>query len=214
MVRLRVLSKGSGRARRVVLSAAAKVNLALEVLGKRPDGYHELATVMQAVDLSDRLVLEDADDLELVSRAPGVPTDATNLAWRAAVALREAARLGRGVRITLDKRIPVAGGGGRWRRRSGSGGRRAWPRGSGTRSSAWRRRATPRWRRWRPRCWPRARSAPRCRAAGSRCSGSRARSTTPGSSGRGSRAARGGAGPCGPCGAPPSGWDGRWPCEG
>src|SRR3990167_7577167 len=110
MVRLRVLSKGSGRARRVVLSAAAKVNLALEVLGKRPDGYHELATVMQAVDLSDRLVLEDADDLELVSRAPGVPTDATNLAWRAAVALREAARLGRGVRITLDKRIPVAAG--------------------------------------------------------------------------------------------------------
>src|SRR3989304_2871845 len=110
MVRLRVLSKGSGRARRVVLSAAAKVNLALEVLGKRPDGYHELATVMQAVDLSDRLGLRDADDLELVSRAPGVPTDAPNVAGGAAVALREAARLGRGVRITLDKRIPVAAG--------------------------------------------------------------------------------------------------------
>src|SRR3989304_6094368 len=124
MVRLRVLSKGSGHARRVVLSAAAKVNLALEVLGKRPDGYHELATVMQAVDLSDRLGLRDADDLELVSRAPGVPTDATNLAWRAAVALREAARLGRGVRITLDKRIPVAAGlgGGSTGARGGVGG--------------------------------------------------------------------------------------------
>jgi len=110
VIALPVLSKGSGRARRVVLSAGAKVNLALEVLGKRPDGYHEIATVMQAVDLSDRLVLEDADGLELVSRAPGVPTDATNLAWRAAVALRDAAGLERGVRITLDKRIPVAAG--------------------------------------------------------------------------------------------------------
>src|SRR3990167_4269942 len=127
MVRLRVLSKGSGRARRVVLSAAAKVNLALEVLGKRPDGYHELATVMQAVDLSDRLVLEDADDLELVSRAPGVPTDATNLAWRAAVALREAAGLERGVRITLDKRIPVAAGLGG----GSAGGAGAGPAGAG-----------------------------------------------------------------------------------
>ena len=108
MIALPVLSKGSGRARRVVLSAGAKVNLALEVLGKRPDGYHEIATVMQAVDLSDRLVLEDADGLELVSTAPGVPTDETNLAWRAAAALREAAGVGRGVRITLDKRIPAA----------------------------------------------------------------------------------------------------------
>ena len=110
MIALPVLSKGSGRARRVVLSAGAKVNLALEVLGKRPDGYHEIATVMQAVDLSDRLVLEDADGLELVSTAPGVPTDETNLAWRAAAALREAAGVGRGVRITLDKRIPAAAG--------------------------------------------------------------------------------------------------------
>ena len=47
------------------LNAAAKVNLALEVLSRRPDGYHEIATVMQTVDLSDRLVLEDADDLEV-----------------------------------------------------------------------------------------------------------------------------------------------------
>src|SRR3989304_4345473 len=110
MVRLRVLSKGSGRARRVVLSAAAKVNLALEVLGKRPDGYHEIATVMQTVDLSDRLGLGGAAAPELVSTAPGVPTDETTLAWRAAAALREAAGVGRGVRITLDKRIPPAAG--------------------------------------------------------------------------------------------------------
>jgi 4-diphosphocytidyl-2-C-methyl-D-erythritol kinase len=86
------------------------VNLALEVLAKRPDGYHEIATVMQTVDLSDRLTLDDADTPELLTSAPGVTTDATNLALRAAVALREAAGVDRGVRITLDKRIPVAAG--------------------------------------------------------------------------------------------------------
>jgi 4-diphosphocytidyl-2-C-methyl-D-erythritol kinase len=93
-----------------VLRAAAKVNLTLEVLGKRADGYHEIATVMQAVDLSDRITLDDADDLELRSDSASVPTDASNLAWRAVIALREAAGIERGVHIALDKRIPVAAG--------------------------------------------------------------------------------------------------------
>src|SRR5438105_6567702 len=91
VIGFRALSKGIGRARRLVLRAAAKVNLVLEVLGKRDDGYHELVTVMQAVDLSDRITLEDADVLELCSRAPGVPTDGRNLALRAAAARRAAA---------------------------------------------------------------------------------------------------------------------------
>ena len=105
-----VLSKQSGRPRRLELNAAAKVNLALEVLGRRDDGYHEIATVMQTVDLSDRLVLEDADVVELRTTAPDVPTDGTNLALRAALALRDVAGSSRGVRITLEKRIPVAAG--------------------------------------------------------------------------------------------------------
>jgi len=105
-----VLSKRSGKPRRLVLSAAAKVNLALEVLGRRDDGYHEIATVMQAVDLSDKLVLEDADVLELRTTASDVPTDGTNLALKAALTLREMAGVSRGVKITLDKRIPVAAG--------------------------------------------------------------------------------------------------------
>src|SRR5256885_14128979 len=109
VIGFRALSKGIGRARRLVLNAAAKVNLVLEVLGKRGDGYHELVTVMQAVDLSDRVTLEDADVLELTS-SPGVPADGSNLALRAATALREAAGVTRGARITLDKRIPVAAG--------------------------------------------------------------------------------------------------------
>jgi len=104
------LSKESGSARRLVLRAAAKVNLTLEVLGKRADGYHEIATVMQAVDLSDRVILDNADDLELRSGSAQVPTDASNLAWRAAAVLKEAAGTRAGVHIELDKRIPVAAG--------------------------------------------------------------------------------------------------------
>jgi 4-diphosphocytidyl-2-C-methyl-D-erythritol kinase len=93
-----------------VLRAAAKVNLALEVLRRRDDGYHEIASVMQAIDLTDRLVLEDHDSVELDTMSPDVPTDGTNLAMRAAVALRDAAGTKRGVRVRLDKRIPVAAG--------------------------------------------------------------------------------------------------------
>ena len=110
MLACRVLAKGSGTARRLVVNAAAKVNLALEVLSRRADGYHEIATVMQAVDLSDRLTLEDAPTIEVRTSAADVPTDERNLAYRAAAALREAAKVERGVRITLDKRIPVAAG--------------------------------------------------------------------------------------------------------
>jgi 4-diphosphocytidyl-2-C-methyl-D-erythritol kinase len=104
------LPTGSRGDRRLLLSAAAKVNLALEILGRRPDGYHEIVTVMQTVDLADRLVLEDAPGLTLRAGVAGVPTDSSNLALRAALALREAADVERGVRITLDKRIPLAGG--------------------------------------------------------------------------------------------------------
>jgi 4-diphosphocytidyl-2-C-methyl-D-erythritol kinase len=93
-----------------VLRTAAKVNLTLEILGKRADGYHEIATVMQAVDLSDRITLDDADDLDVRSSSGELPTDARNLALRAALALREAAGSGGGVRIGLDKHIPVAAG--------------------------------------------------------------------------------------------------------
>jgi len=115
MLPFTALSKGSGRGRRVELSATAKVNLALEILGRRADGYHEIVTVMQAVELSDRLVLEDADALELRIARPRtahgeVSADGSNLALRATRALREAAGVDRGVRITLDKHIPVAAG--------------------------------------------------------------------------------------------------------
>jgi 4-diphosphocytidyl-2-C-methyl-D-erythritol kinase len=88
----------------------AKVNLALEVLGKRADGYHEISTVLQAIDLFDRLIMEDAEDLSLVTTDPALPVDDANLVIRAARALGAAAGVRRGARIALDKRIPVAAG--------------------------------------------------------------------------------------------------------
>lgn len=93
-----------------MLDASAKVNLTLEVLGKRADGYHEIATVLQTVDLSDRLVLEDASSLVFTTAAPGVPAGDDNLVVRAATLLRDAAGVEAGARIRLDKRIPVAAG--------------------------------------------------------------------------------------------------------
>ena len=95
---------------RLTLRAFAKVNLVLEVLGKRPDGYHEIATLLQAVDLSDRIVLEEADTLALETDDPGLPTDEGNLVVRAARLLQGATGTSRGTRITLHKRIPVAAG--------------------------------------------------------------------------------------------------------
>jgi 4-diphosphocytidyl-2-C-methyl-D-erythritol kinase len=105
-----VLPTGARRSRRLTLTAAGKVNLALEILGKRPDGYHELATVMQTIDLADRLRLEDADDCVLETTCAEVPANHDNLALRAADTLRAAAKVDRGVRIRLDKRIPIAAG--------------------------------------------------------------------------------------------------------
>jgi 4-diphosphocytidyl-2-C-methyl-D-erythritol kinase len=93
-----------------VLRASAKVNLALEVLGKRGDGYHEIATVLQAVDLFDRLTVETADTLSLHADAPELPTDEGNLVMRAARLLQKTAGIEKGARIELQKRIPVAAG--------------------------------------------------------------------------------------------------------
>lgn len=86
------------------------MNLALEVLGKRGDGYHEIATVLQAVDLFDRLTMETADILSLHADDPELPTDDGNLVMRAARLLQKTAGIEKGARLRLQKRIPVAAG--------------------------------------------------------------------------------------------------------
>lgn len=92
--------------------AFAKINLILEVLHKRADGYHELRTVFQSLALHDLILLDDAPDgsISLACDAPGLPGSRENLAWRAADLLKEAAGVKKGAVITLVKRIPVAAG--------------------------------------------------------------------------------------------------------
>jgi len=89
----------------------AKVNLSLRVLGRRPDGYHELETVFQAIDLWDDLKALPASTLTLACDDPRLATDRSNLVVRAAERLREAfpARAS-GASVRLRKRIPVGGG--------------------------------------------------------------------------------------------------------
>lgn len=95
---------------RLVAEAFAKVNRSLVVLGKRPDGYHELDTVFQAVGLTDRLTFERSDLLTLHVDDPSIPSGPENLVLRAARALAEAVGFRPRAAITLEKRIPSGGG--------------------------------------------------------------------------------------------------------
>ena len=93
---------------RLRVRAYAKINLVLEVVGKRADGYHEVLTILQAVGLYDELTCEPAADLTL--EAPALPDDAPNLVLRAAEALQEATGCQAGAALTLRKHIPTASG--------------------------------------------------------------------------------------------------------
>ena len=101
----------------VTVRVPAKINLSLSVGPLRPDGYHELVTVFHAVSLYDEVVARSARGLSLSveplrrdSDVSAVPTDSTNLAWRAASLLAEQCGVEPNVRLTIRKDIPVAGG--------------------------------------------------------------------------------------------------------
>ena len=91
------------------MRAYAKINLTLEVLGKRDDGYHEIASILQTVSLHDTLTFEDADDIVLGCDRSELVT-AENLVIKAAQLLRDEAGVPRGAAIDLTKKIPVAAG--------------------------------------------------------------------------------------------------------
>ena len=94
------------------LPSFAKINSFLRILGKRPDGYHEVATLLQTVSLRDELEFEPRDDNEIVLHCddPSIPVDETNLIIKSAVALRQRIQSSLGAKITLTKRIPAQGG--------------------------------------------------------------------------------------------------------
>src|SRR5881409_4016322 len=91
--------------------APCKVNLLLNILGKRPDGFHELETVMQPIDLCDELTFErTANRIQLTCSEPALPTDASNLVFRAAEKFLDRSGIRDGVRMHLEKNIPMAAG--------------------------------------------------------------------------------------------------------
>jgi 4-diphosphocytidyl-2-C-methyl-D-erythritol kinase len=95
----------------IELISYAKVNLRLDILGKRDDGYHEIRTVFQKISLADDLSIAIAKSgIEITCDNPRVPLDETNLAYRAAHSLLNKHKIRDGVSISIKKRIPIAAG--------------------------------------------------------------------------------------------------------
>jgi len=97
---------------RVLEKAPAKINLSLDVLHKRSDGYHEVNMVMTTIDLADRIELKllDENKIRIISHNRFVPDDDRNLAYQAAQLLKDRFGIQKGVAITISKCIPVAAG--------------------------------------------------------------------------------------------------------
>lgn len=88
-----------------------KVNLLLNILGRRPDGFHELETLMHPVQVCDRLTFERGGvGVTMTCDNASLPTDSRNLVHRAATAFLQAAQISEGVRLHLEKKIPLAAG--------------------------------------------------------------------------------------------------------
>lgn len=95
----------------ISLKAYAKINLSLDVTRRRPDGYHEVRMIMQTVELHDRLVIETANEaIDVTSNCRWVPSGSGNIAFKAAHLLMRKLNIPGGVKIKIDKRIPVAAG--------------------------------------------------------------------------------------------------------
>jgi len=96
----------------IIARSPAKINLFLKVTGRKPDGYHEICSVMQMVDIFDTLTftLDPSGDLSINVTGLNAPSDGTNLVIKAAEALRKWAGVKLGARIALDKKIPVSAG--------------------------------------------------------------------------------------------------------
>ena len=92
--------------------ARAKINFFLDVEGKRPDGYHDIRTVMQQINLWDsvEIRISRGDGIKLRTNLPYIPTGKTNTAYMAALALKELGKIDREINISIHKEIPVSAG--------------------------------------------------------------------------------------------------------
>lgn len=95
----------------LTLKAYAKVNLALDVLYKREDGYHEINSIMQQISLCDELTFTDnKEDIIIQCNSSDLPLDSSNLVYKAWEKMKEISGLNRGIKINIQKNIPIAAG--------------------------------------------------------------------------------------------------------
>lgn len=95
----------------LIIEAYGKVNLALDVIRKRNDGYHDINTIMQQIDLKDIVTIKDREKgIKIECNNPEVPVDSSNLVYTAWEKMKEKAKIDRGVHIIIEKNIPVASG--------------------------------------------------------------------------------------------------------
>ena len=105
------MNKNNSTINRISIKAPAKINLFLEILGKRDDGYHEIETVMQEIDLVDNLQFEEAQEgVMLKCNDKNIPSDENNLVCKAANLILNECGIKKGVLISLEKNIPVGAG--------------------------------------------------------------------------------------------------------
>lgn len=96
----------------IILNARAKINIALDVLGKRDDGYHKLKMIMQTTALHDTLLIKKSENsgITLKTSSAKIPSDENNLVYKAAAYLKDAYSIKDGISIKLTKNIPAAAG--------------------------------------------------------------------------------------------------------
>ena len=97
--------------REIVIESFGKINLALDVLYKREDNYHEINTIMQEISLRDRLTFTDEkEDIIIESEDKEMPLDSTNLVYQAWEKMKSTYGINRGLRVKIEKNIPIAAG--------------------------------------------------------------------------------------------------------
>ncbi|HBY57746.1 MAG TPA: 4-(cytidine 5'-diphospho)-2-C-methyl-D-erythritol kinase [Candidatus Atribacteria bacterium] len=95
----------------IVINSYSKINLILNILNRREDGYHEIETIMQSVNLADKITITEKEDrIGIECNNPQVPVNNKSLAYRSAEKILKKYKIERGVKIKIDKNIPIAGG--------------------------------------------------------------------------------------------------------
>ena len=97
---------------KISLKAFAKINIGLNIISKRPDGYHEIETIFQLIDLHDTITISKRNDMQIVihSRNKNIPLNQDNICYKATNLLRGVSGISDGINITINKRIPLGAG--------------------------------------------------------------------------------------------------------